>query len=70
MGDLLGEDALAGGPGVDAGVGHADGPGRVPDCHLHVRPAALYVVTLKGGSEREREREKLKQVSKKVVALR
>ena len=53
MGDLLGEDALAGGPGVDAGVGHPDGPRRVPDRHLHVRSAALDVVALKGGSVNE-----------------
>ena len=53
MGDLLGEDSLAGGPGVDAGVGHPDGPRRVPYRHLHVRPAALDVVALKGGSESE-----------------
>ena len=55
MCDLLGEDALAGGPGVDAGVGHPDGPRRVPDRHLHVRAAALDVVALQGGSNVDRE---------------
>ena len=48
--DVLGEDVFPGWTGVDAGVGHPDGPRRVPDRHLHVRAAALDVVALQGGS--------------------
>ena len=50
---MFGEDVLPGWTRVDAGVGDPDGPGRVPDRHLHVRPAALDVVALKGGSVNE-----------------
>ena len=40
------EESLSAGSGVDAGIGHPDGPGSIPNCHLHVPLISCQIIII------------------------